>query len=337
MKPVKFGVVSTAAIGRNAVIPAIKASPLCDVIAICSRDKARAQAVASEMDIEHACGGLEELLAVPGLEAVYIPTPNHQHVSIAIQAAEAGLHVLCEKPIGLTAAEAEPLLEVEARTGVVMSEGFMVRHHPRWKAAREVIRSGRLGQIKQIQSTFSVYVENDSDVRFAADIGGGALYDLGVYPLVFARFLFEQEPLDAYCRITSRHQSGVDVTASALMEFPGGGTLSFDCSLRQAWAHWVVVTGTEGWMECPLAILPKADQETVLRIHQRDDMRADAVEVQRFSPVDQYVCEVEAFARAVRGLAPIEWSMADAVANMRALDALRLSANSGERVPLQGG
>jgi predicted dehydrogenase len=258
MQPVKFGVVSTAAIGRDAVIPAIKASPLCEVIAISSRDKARAQDVATALDIEHACGSIEELLAVPGLEAVYIPTPNHQHVSMAIQAAEAGLHVLCEKPIGLTSAEAEPLLEVEARTGVVMSEGFMVRHHPRWKAARDVIRSGRLGAIKQIQSTFSVFVENDADVRFAPDIGGGALYDLGVYPLVFARFLLDQEPLNAYCRVTARHQSGVDVTTSAIMEFPEGATLNFDCSLRQAWSHWVTVTGTEGWSallpSCPSTI-----------------------------------------------------------------------------------
>jgi predicted dehydrogenase len=332
MRPVKFGVVSTAAIGRNAVIPAMQASSLCEVVAISSRDVSRARSVADELGVRHACGSLEELLAVPGLEAVYIPTPNHQHVEMAIQAAEAGIHVLCEKPIGLTAAQAEPLLEVEKRTGVVMSEGFMVRHHPRWQAAREVVRSGRLGQITQIQSTFSVFVENDSDVRFGADIGGGALYDLGVYPLVFARFLFEENPAAAFCAVSKRHASGVDVTASAIMEFPSGGVLSFDCSLRQAWAHWVVVTGTEGWMECPLSVLPKPDQETVLRIYQRDDVRGDNVEIQRFAPVDQYVCEVENFARAVRGERAIEWTMADAVENMRALDALFASAQAGERV-----
>jgi predicted dehydrogenase len=331
VEPVRFGVVSTAAIGRNAVIPAMKASALCEVAAISSRDVGRAREAADAQGIPVACGSLEELLAVPGLEAVYVPTPNNMHVRQAVQAAEAGLHVLCEKPVGLTAAEAAELSAVQARTGKLVSEAFMVRYHPRWLAARELVRSGRIGEIRQIQAAFSVFVENDEDVRFAPELGGGALYDLGVYPLVFARFLYGDEPVDTSCLVTERHASGVDVTASALMNFGGGRTLQFNCSLRQAWSHWVTVIGTKGWMECPLAVLPKPDQETVLRVHERDDMRGDRVDVLRFDPVDQYVCEVDAFARAVRGVAPLEWGMADAVANMKALDALRAAGESGRR------
>lgn len=330
MEPVRFGVVSTAAIGRNAVIPAMQKSKLCEVAAISSRDAARARDVANTLDIPTACGSLEELLAVPGLEAVYIPTPNNLHVRQAIQAAEAGLHVLCEKPVGLTAAEAENLRGAEARTGRLISEAFMVRYHPRWLSAREIVRSGRLGDVRQIHAAFSVFVANDDDVRFAAELGGGALYDLGVYPLTFGRFLFGCEPVDAYCVVTERHASGVDVSDVAIMNFGEGRTLQFACSLRQARAHWVTVTGTEGWMECPIAILPQQNQETLNLIHARDDPRGEA-DIQRFAPVDQYQREVEAFARAVRGLAPLEWTMADAVAGMRGLDALYASARSGVR------
>lgn len=335
MKPLRFGIVSTAKIARDWVIPAIKAVPECDVVAICSRDTQRAAATASEFGINAHYGSLKELLRDDNVEAVYIPTPNSCHVDEAIEALRAGRHVLCEKPLGVDAKDADRLAAVQQETGLQVSEAIMVRYHPRWLAARDIIRSGRLGEVKQIHATYSVMNSNPDDIRFRADLAGGALGDVGLYPITAARFLFESEPVAAMATFEKPTPDGVDIAVAGLLEFPGNRNLLFSGALRQAWAHWIMVTGTEGWMELPIAVWPSAEQETFIRVRGRDDLFDTDVETLRFPPANQYEHEVRAFARAVRGEISQPWPLANAVNGMLILDAIRASAGTGRKVPIK--
>lgn len=335
MEPVRFGIVSTARIGRNWVIPALQAVPETQVVAISSRDVSRAEDVAREFGIPHAHGSLAELLANERVEAVYIPTPNSSHVEEAILAARAGKHVLCEKPLALDAAEAERLAAVQRETGVHMTEAFMVRYHPRWIAAREIVRSGRLGRVTQIHATYSVLNDDANDIRFDPRLGGGALGDVGVYPITAARFLFEDEPIAVTATFEKQQPDGVDIACAGLMEFPDNRNLMFSGALKQAWAHWVMVTGTEGWMEIPIAVWPDPKLETTIRLRRREDMSDQAVEELRFPAANQYEHQVATFARVIRAEIANPWPIANAVAMMGILDAVRQSARSGQRVKLQ--
>lgn len=337
MKPVRFGIVSTAKIARDWVIPAMKAVSECEVVAISSRDASRVARVASKFDISRQHMSLAELLNDDEVEAVYIPTPNNRHVEDAIAAARAGKHVLCEKPLALNAAEALRLAEVQAETGVEISEAFMVRYHPRWLAAREIIRSGRLGRVTQIHATYSVINDNPQDIRFQPELGGGALGDVGVYPITAARFLFEAEPIAATATFETLAPDGVDVAVAGLIEFPNNRNLLFSGALLQAWAHWIMVIGTDGWMEIPIAVWPSAQQETIIKLRRRNDIYDQDVEIIRFPPVNQYEEEVREFARTVRGEIKQQWPIKDAVAGMCVLDAIRKSAAEKTRVPVHDG
>lgn len=332
MKPVRFGILSTAKIARNWVIPAMKAVDECEVVAISSRDATRAASVASSFDIPQHYACLTEMLRDEAVEAVYIPTPNNCHVDEAIEALEAGRHVLCEKPLGLNAKEAERLEAAQLATGLQVSEAFMVRYHPRWLAAREIIRSGKLGRVTQIHATYSVMNDNPDDIRFRPELGGGALGDVGIYPVTAARFLFEDEPFAATATFERQSPDGVDIAVAGMLEFPGNRNLLFSGALLQAWAHWIMVTGTEGWMELPVSVWPSAQQETFIRVRGRDDLYDQNVETIRFPPTNQYEHEVRTFARVVRCEVEQPWPISNAVAGMRVLDAIRHSAVTGSRV-----
>lgn len=334
MKPVRFGIVSTAKIARDWVIPAMNSVTECEVVAISSRDQAKARAVAAEFSIDRHYGSLTELLSDDRVEAVYIPTPNNDHVPEAIAALRAGKHVLCEKPLGLDSREAEKLLSVQRETGLQVSEAFMVRYHPRWLAARDIIRSGRLGRVTQIHAAYSVMNGNPQDIRFKPELGGGALGDVGVYPITAARFLFEDEPVAVTATFEKQSPDGVDVAVAGLLEFPGNRNLLFSGALLQAWSHFINVIGTEGWMELPVSVWPSDKQETFIRIRGRDDLYDDKVETIRFAPDNQYQHEVRAFARAVRGELEQPWPLANAVAGMRILDAVRESAAQNRKVEI---
>jgi D-xylose 1-dehydrogenase (NADP+, D-xylono-1,5-lactone-forming) len=334
MKPLRFGVVSTARIGREWVIPAMKAVPECEVVAISSRDGERARSVAAEFSIPRHYGSLTEMLKDDAVEAVYIPSPNNAHVSEAIEALKAGRHVLCEKPLGLNTAEAERLSAAQKETGLEVSEAFMVRYHPRWLAARDIIRSGKLGRVTQIHAAYSVMNDNPDDIRFKPELGGGALGDVGVYPITAARFLFEAEPVAATATFEKRSPAGVDVAVAGMLEFPDNRNLLFSGALLQAWAHFIIVIGSEGWMELPVSIWPSAEQETYIRIRGRDDLFDAHVETLTFPPTNQYEHEVRTFARAARGEIKQPWPISNAIASMRILDAIRESAASNTKVQI---
>src|SRR5580700_7087097 len=225
---VRWGVLSTAAIGIKKVIPAMQQGELTHVTAIASRDRAKAEDPARNLGIEKVYGSYEELLADPQIDVIYNPLPNHLHVPWTIKAAEAGKHVLCEKPLSLTVAEARTLVDVQARTGVKIGEAFMVRTHPQWLRIRELIASGRIGELRSIQGFFSYFNTDPRNIRNIPECGGGSLMDIGCYAIHTSRFLFGEEPVRVLGLIDQDPELKVDRLTSALMEFPSGQSV-FTC------------------------------------------------------------------------------------------------------------
>jgi len=308
-------------------MPAMQASRLCEIVAISSRDGDRAAAVAKDFGIARSYGSHQALLDDANVDAVYIATPNDSHVELTLQAAAAGKHVLCEKPIALNGAQAATLVEARDRYKVEITEAFMVRYQPRWLAARDLVRQGRFGRIEAIHASFTVQIDDPEDIRLNPALGGGALYDVGVYPITAARFLFEAEPVRAQCRFV-RSATGVDRTALGCLEFPDERYLMFSASLGLSWAHWIRAIGTDGWCDMPISFVPRPGQATSLALHGRADVGDENVESLTYEPGDQYLHQVETFARVVMGEQPQPWPIENAVASMRVLDAVRTSAEN---------
>ena len=230
-KKVRWGILSTAAIGVKKVIPGMQKGEWSEVTAIASRDLGKAETVARALGIPKAYGSYEELLADPQIEAIYNPLPNQMHVPLSIKAAEAGKHVLCEKPLSLTVAEAKKLLEVQERTGVKMGEAFMVRTHPQWLRTRELVKSGRIGDLRSIVGFFSYFNVDPANIRNISEYGGGALMDVGCYPVTTSRFIFGEEPSRVLGLVGRDPVMKVDRLTSAILDFPSGQS-TFTCSTQ---------------------------------------------------------------------------------------------------------
>jgi len=329
MKPVRWGWLGDAKIAREHVIPGMKKSPICDIRAVASRDIAKARRVASSLGVPKAYGSYEELLADPEIEAVYNPLPNHLHVPWSIKAAEAGKHVLCEKPIALTAAEAETLLAARDRTGVLIQEAFMVRTNPQWVRARTLVREGALGAVKAMQWVFAYYLMDAANVRNMAAIGGGGIYDIGCYPITTTRYIFEAEPTRVVSLIDRDPDFGTDRLASVLLDFGDGRQASFMTSTQLAPHQRATIMGDKG--RITIEIPANAPATGTFRILLDDGSAlADAsAKAESFTDVDQYMIQGEAFSKAIRGQRPQVTPLEDAVANMRVIDAIFRSAESG--------
>jgi predicted dehydrogenase len=245
MTSLRWGILSTADIARKKVIPGIRKAARCEIVAIGSRDAAQARRVADELGIPSAHGSYEALLADPDVDAVYIPLPNHLHAEWTIAAARAGKHVLCEKPLAMTAADAELMAEACAAEGVRLMEAFMYRHHPAWVAAMDVVASGRIGRLRAVQSWFSYYNDDPANIRNQLEAGGGALFDIGCYSVNLSRMLFGAEPVRVSAAIDRDPQLGVDTLTSAILEFEDGQA-TFTCSTRVETDQRVHVYGTDG-------------------------------------------------------------------------------------------
>ncbi|MGQ9370676.1 Gfo/Idh/MocA family protein [Azospirillum sp. ST 5-10] len=336
MDAVRWGILGTAKIAVEKVIPGLRRTDRATVAAIASRDAARAGAVAARLGIPRAHGSYEALLADPAVEAVYIPLPNDQHVPWAIRAAEAGKHVLVEKPLALTAAEAERLIAVRDRTGRVILEAFMVRHHPQWLRARALVRAGRIGDLLAVTASFSYHNADPADIRNRAEHGGGALYDIGCYPVMLARWLFGAEPTRVTALVERDPACRVDVLTSALMAFPGGGHATFTVSTRMVPYQRVQLLGSAGRIEVRIPFNAPPDEPCRILV---DDgsRRGDASAVaEDLEAADQYALQAEAFARALRdGVAP-EYPLEDAVATLRVIEALFRSGEAGGWESLAG-
>src|SRR5262245_37258489 len=260
MDKIRWGVLSTAKIGREKVIPATQRSQFGVVTAIASRDLARARAVATELEIEKLYGAYQQLLSDRNVDAVYIPLPNHLHVRWAIRALEMGKHVLCEKPIGLTVAEAEQLAGVAAtREKLKVMEAFMYRHHPQWQAARQLVQDGRIGQLRTIHTHFSYYNDDPQNIRNQRDIGGGAMMDIGCYPISVSRFIFDAEPTRVLGLIERDPTTQIDRLTSGALEF-FQGTATFTCGTQLVPYQRVNIFGTTGRIEIEIPFNAPADQ-----------------------------------------------------------------------------
>jgi predicted dehydrogenase len=328
MEPVRFGVIGTAKIGIQKVIPAMQQSECCSIVAIASRDRTRAQAAADALGIPRAYGSYAELLQDPEIEAVYNPLPNHLHVPLSIEAAAAGKHVLCEKPIALTAEEAEKLVAARDHAGVLIQEAFMVRCHPQWLRARELVRTGEIGELRVVQGSFSYMNVDPANVRNQAGIGGGGLYDIGCYPIATARFLFAAEPTRVASQVEYDPNFETDRLASVLLQFPTGQAL-FYCSTQLVPYQRMQILGTRGRIEIEIPFNAPPDRPCRIFIDDGSQLGDASARLETFDVVDQYTLQGDVFARAIREATPLPFPLEDAVANMRVLDAVFRAGSSG--------
>jgi predicted dehydrogenase len=329
MSRLKWGILSTANIGIKRIIPAIQAGERGTVTALASRDLQKAQSVTARFGIPRSYGSYEALLDDPEIEAIYNPLPNHLHVEWTIRALEAGKHVLCEKPIGLNANEAQAMVSARDRTGRRVIEAFMVRYHPQWHRARELVRAGRIGSVRLIQSAFLFPMLDSNNVRNHPDMGGGAMYDVGCYPIVTARYLFGAEPLRAIALVDRDPHSQVDRLSSGLVDFGDRGQLVFSSSFELALYQRVVILGSAGRIEMQIPFTPQKDQICRLGIDSGKSLDGSGVVFEEVAAVDQYALQCDQAAAVFRGEATQEFPIEDAIANMRVLDALYRSALSG--------
>jgi predicted dehydrogenase len=321
--PVRWGILGAANIALAKVIPAMQRSALTPVVAIASRSLEKARAAAASLGIPRAYGSYDELLADPGVDAIYNPLPNHLHVEWSIRAARAGKHVLCEKPLALSAREARELRAVRDETGVTMGEAFMVRTHPQWLRVREIAQSGRIGELRLVVGHFSYTRRAPEDIRNRLEWGGGALMDIGCYPITISRWLYDAEPTDVVAIVDRDAESGVDRLTSGLLRFPQGQA-TFTCSGDLVAAQRLEVFGTSGRITVRVPFTPANDKTSSIEI----DEGRSPVEIQELEPVDHYTLQGERFSEAIRGVGRVPVSLEDATANMAVIDALFRSAVS---------
>ncbi len=324
--PLRWGVLGAANIALKQVIPAIQQSRLGRVVAIASRDEAKARDAADAAGIPRAYGSYEALLADPEVDAVYNPLPNHLHVPWSVRAAEAGKHVLCEKPIALSADEARTLIAARDRAGVQVAEAFMVRAHPQWHLVRELVDGGRIGELRHVSGHFSYYRDDPADIRSRPEWGGGGLMDVGCYPVMLARWLFGAEPLDVVALVERDPTFGIDRLTSGVLRF-ARGRATFTCGTQLARHQRMEVFGTAGRIEVEVPFNPPPDRPARVRLDGR--AAGDAGEVFELPAVNQFGLQADRFAEAVRGVGAVPVPLEDAVGNMAVLDALFRSGASG--------
>ena len=329
-KKMQWGVLSTAAIGVKKVLPAMQKGAWSTVSAIASRELSKAQEAARTLGIARAYGSYEELLADPQIEAIYNPLPNQLHVPWTIKAAEAGKHVLCEKPLSLTVAEAKTLLAVQQRTGVTIGEAFMVRTHPQWLRARELITGGHIGELRAIHGFFSYFNTNPANIRNIPEYGGGALMDIGCYPINTARFLFDAEPLRVSGLIEKDPKFQVDRLTSAMLQFPGGGQASFTCSMQLVPYQRMQLLGSKGRIEIEIPFNAPNDRPCRIFIDDGRDVFGSGITTETFPACDQYTLQGDAFSKAVREGKPAPVPLSDGIRNMAVIEAVFRSAESGQ-------
>jgi predicted dehydrogenase len=324
---VRWGVLGAAKIAIERVIPAMQRGRWSEVAGLASRDLERARRVAHELGVPKAYGSYEELLADPDIEAVYNPLPNHLHVPLSIKAAEAGKHVLCEKPVSLSVAEALELLAAGARNGVRIQEAFMVRTHPQWLATVELLRTGRIGELRAVTCVFSYFNRDASNIRNSPEMGGGALMDIGCYPVNLSRFAFGDEPRRVFGLVERDPDWGVDRLTSAVLDFPKGHA-TFTCSTQLAPYQRMQFFGTRGRVEVEIPFNSPNDRPTRLLVFDDSNTRG-GVETVELPICDQYTIQGDLFSQAIREDRETPLPLEDSVKNMAVIDAIFRSAETG--------
>jgi predicted dehydrogenase len=323
MRKVRWGILSTSTFAQTKILPAFRHCEHVEVVAIASRDVARARALAAEFGVPKTYGSYDELLADADVEVIYNPTPNHLHVPWSIKALEAGKHVLCEKPIALSAAEAQTLLEVARRhPHQKIMEAFMYRLHPQWRRAVRIVRDGGIGEPLVIHTWFSYFNEDPSNVRNQSGIGGGALMDIGCYAISVARLLFGAEPRRVLGRIEVDPRFQTDRLVSAVLDF-GRQTSLFTCGTQLQSYQRVQIAGADGRVEIEIPF--NAPPDRPCRIWHQRDAQIDEI---AFDVCDQYTIEGDEFSRAILDDTPVPTPLDDAINNMRVIDAVVASARA---------
>ena len=324
MQKVRWGVLSTADIGIGQVLPAMQQGTYCEIAAIASRSPEKAQAAAAQLGISKAYGSYEELLADPEIDAIYNPLPNHLHVPWSIKALQAGKHVLCEKPIALTSAEAQTLLDVARQyPHLKVMEAFMYRFHPQWQRARQLVRDGNIGELRTIQSFFSYYLDDPNNIRNRHDVGGGAMLDIGCYTVSLARFIFGAEPNHVFGTVEYDPRLKIDRLASAILDF-GRGTSTFTCATQLVPYQRVNIFGTTGRVEIEIPFNAPANRPCKIWYQHGDETEEIQLEA-----CNQYTLQGDAFSQAVLNNTQVPTPIEDAVANMKVIEAVFQSAKTG--------
>jgi predicted dehydrogenase len=319
----RWGLICTAHINRS-LIPAIRASERAELVAVASRDLARAQDYARQWDIPRAHLSYQALLDDPAVDVIYNALPNHLHCEWTVRAADAGKHVLCEKPLALSVEEVARIVEAAERNGVVVFEAFMYRHHPQTLRVQELVRQGAIGDVRLVRAVFSFVFDQLDNTRFDPAMGGGALWDVGCYPVSFARAVVGADPVEVFgWQILGK--SGVDLTFAGQMRFAGGALAQFDCSFQAAFRWGAEVVGSEGVLVLDSPWKPGADEPPIIRL-----LRGDGEELMPVVDVDPYLCEVEAMADCVLDGAEPVVSLSDSRGNVATINALYKSARAGK-------
>ncbi len=327
MNKIRWGVLSTAKIAREKVIPAMQAGRYCSVDAIASRNADQAKETAALLGIPKYYSSYEELLNDADIDAVYIPLPNHLHVQWAIKALESNKHVLCEKPIGLSSAEALQLQQAAMqKPKLKVMEAFMYRFHPQWERIKQIINDDVIGEVKTIQSFFSYYNVDANNIRNKKEIGGGGLLDIGCYCISFSRFIFEKEPDTVSGQIEFDPVLQTDHLASGMLHF-ANGTATFTCSTQLTPYQRAHILGTAGRIEIEVPFTPQPLTETKIWVHTKA-----GVEEVIFDAIDQYTIQCDAFSEAILNDTAVPTALNDAVNNMKVIEAVFKS--SAEKKPI---
>jgi predicted dehydrogenase len=325
---VHWGVLSTADFGIRKAIPGMQKGEWTEIVAIASRDRRKAEEAAHKLGIPRAYGSYEELLADPQIEAIYNPLPNHMHVPWSIKAAEAGKHVLCEKPLSTNLAEAEELLSIQQKTGVKIGEAFMVRRHPQWLRTRELIRSGRIGELRSISGFFSYFNRDPKNIRNIPAAGGGALLDIGCYTITTSRFIFGEEPRRVIALIERDPDMHTDRLTSAILDFPTGQAI-FTVSTQLVPYQRMHFLGTKGRIEIEIPFNAPKEAPCHIFIDDGGDMFGKNISTETFPICDQYTIQGDLFSRAIRENSEVPVPLTDAIKNVAVIDAIFRSAESG--------
>lgn len=328
MDALRWGILSTADIARKKVVPGMLKARRCDIVAIASREAGRAETVAAELGIPRAHASYEALLADPEVDAVYIPLPNHLHADWSIAAARAGKHVLCEKPLALTAEDAQRMIDIAKAEGVMLMEAFMYRLHPSWHAVAELVASGEIGRLVSVQSWFSYFNDDATNIRNIREVGGGALFDIGCYSVNLSRLLFDAEPRHVSAAMVRDPAAGVDVLTSAVLTFDGG-IATFTCSTRAEDDQRVHIYGTTGRISIGIPFNIPPDRPTEVYVSAGGDPPvAPDTRVLTFEVADPYTVEAEHFAAAVLDGQSAPVPPEDAVANLRVIERIFKAAEA---------
>ena len=329
MDKVRWGIISTAKIGTEKVIPAMQQGEYSEITGIASRNLDAAKSAARELGIPRAYGSYQELLDDPEIDAIYNPLPNHLHVPWSLKVLEAGKHVLCEKPIALTSAEGGELVDAAKRyPDLKVMEAFMYRFHPQWQKARQLVIDGEVGELRTIQTFFSYFNDDPDNIRNMADIGGGGMMDIGCYAISLSRFIYGGEPEKVSGMVECDPRFNTDRLASAMMDF-GRGTSTFTSSTQLANYQRVLIVGTKGWVEIEIPFNAPPDQPCKIWHHNGDEITEIVFDI-----CDQYTIQGDLFSLAVLNDTEVPTPIEDAVANMKVIEAIFESGKTGAWVEI---